>query len=57
MEMHNADRKNNRKASAEYALLYPGCPVRIMGNTLYAKLYFHDNVIQNFQVRKDLLKP
>ena len=50
MEEQNMDRKHNRKVSVEYVLLHPGSPVKIIGNTLYAKLYFNDEIVQNFQV-------
>ena len=51
LEEHNQDRKNNRKGSVEYVLLYPGCPTKILGNTLYCKLYLNDQIVQNYQVK------
>ena len=51
MEEHNIDRKNNRKVSILIVLRRPGQMSHVIGNTLYAKLEWHDTAIQNWQVR------
>ena len=50
LDAHNIDRKNNRKESIVYVLQYPGSPTKVIGNTLYAKLYLNDQIVQNYQV-------